>query len=215
MNLNRQTTMIIPAAGYGRRVGSPPAKEILFRAGTNEPMIDGPINWGQERGLRVLVVTRRNKQVLIDHLTQNHKSVNLSLIEDSNDWQSTILQIKSEWTQKNIIVLPDTEFSPLEVLDQMPALLDQFDVVTARHSVEDASQWGHVWSLNESSFVVAEKPIFSINQTPTAWGLIGFRDEIGEDLLKSQWLSQENKEIREIQGRLGFVELAGFRDLTR
>ncbi len=215
MNHSLAIKLIIPAAGYGRRVGSPPAKEVLFREGTTEPMIDAPIRWGQERGMSVLVITRKDKQVLVDHLTQNHKSVNLFLIENSDDWQSTILQAQREWAPKNIIVLPDTLFSPLTVLDQMPTLLDEFDVVTARHRVEEASQWGHVWSSKESSFLVAEKPANWVDPGPSAWGLLGFRDTIGESLLESQWQSQKCKRAYEVQGRLGVVDLATFRDLTR
>lgn len=207
--------MIIPAAGFGTRVGNPPAKEILFRAGTAEPLIDAPIRWGQERGWRVVVVTRKDKHVLVDYLQQNHPLVNLYLIDFSDDWESTVLQSQSTWTTKNLLVLPDTEFKPLAAIDQISLLLGEFEVVTARHTVEDPQLWGHIWRISDSTFGVAEKPTPQIQAPSSAWGVIGFRKTAGESLFKAQWLSQKNQQIHSVEGRLGIVELREFRDLTR
>jgi hypothetical protein len=215
MSGDKKPLIIIPAAGFGRRVGSPPAKELLLRASTKRPYIDAPIEWSRERNWEVLVITRRDKQILIEYLSRVYPHVSIHCIESSPDWQSTVLQARSHWLDNNLILLPDTEFSPLEALDQIAEQLFDFDVVAGVHRVSDPEHWGHMRVLSDNVFEVAEKPNGLLSENSIAWGLLGFRKSHGESLLSAQWMSQRERKVVAVQGQLGLTPLKDFKDLLR
>lgn len=219
--------ILIPAAGFGVRVGSPPAKELLRREGTEEPLIELPLRLAQQRGWPALVVTRSEKRSLIDYLTQRHPEAGVHLLEKpTQDWQESLLKAREGWGRTNIVLLPDTEWAPLDILDSMAEALttngkegmngDGADVVVAQHSVSDPQSWGHLWATQQGMVGVFEKPPSSFYGGPgTAWGLFGFRQEFGEILLQAQWESQKTQSAQCFEGRLQAFPLQHFRDLTR
>jgi hypothetical protein len=215
--------VIIPAAGFGRRVGSPPAKELLLRPGKAQRLpqrlpqrlIDEPIWHSLNRGWPVLVITRSDKTALIDYLGANHPQVQIQVISETPDWQSTVLQSKELWHNRNLLYLPDVEFEPVGILDNLVQLLSEFDLAVGQHSVADSSVWGHVWATQTNCFSVIEKPEGTIAAGQCAWGLLAFKKFMGEPLLRAQLESQMTKKPILVKGSLGVVRLTSFRDLTR
>jgi hypothetical protein len=70
-------TLLIPAAGFGQRIGSPPAKELLIRPNTNKAFIDWPLDLALEKNWRAVVISREDKTQLndyIDNYISNHKT---------------------------------------------------------------------------------------------------------------------------------------------
>lgn len=215
---NPPPLILIPAAGFGVRVGSPPAKELLLRQGTEEPLIELPLREAERRGWPVLVITRAEKTSLIDYLKQNHPKVRMLLLENpTREWQESLLRARTQWHETNLVLLPDTEWSPLEILDPLAQALTlaKVDGVVARHRVTDFHSWGHIWSSRERVIQVAEKPLSPIEVPVSAWGIFGFRRAFGDALLTSQWESQRTQKVQSLVGRLKSFDLAHFRDLTR
>lgn len=218
--LSFNPTVIIPAAGYGTRIGSPPAKEMLTRPGASEAFIDLPIRLSIQRGWRVVVVTRSDKSLLIEHIHHRYPQVELCLIGPTPDWQRSVLLSRGVWGERNLLWLPDVEFSPIAALDNVAAMLEDHDVAVAHHAVDTPRVWGHVWqelgnSTQGEHFYVIEKPSGELMAGMFAWGLIGFKRDFGEKLLKAQWLSQKEQRPQRVEGRLGSCRLTHFEDLTR
>lgn len=208
-------TVLIPAAGFGTRVGSPPAKELLLRPNSGEPLIQAPLMWAQERHWNAVVITRRDKQLLIDFLTLQFPMVKLCLVDSTPDWTTTMSLSHAYWTNKNILILPDVEFSPVDVLDQINIGLDDHDVMVGSHSVSDCQNWGFLRKISAHLFEVSEKPNKALRAEERAWGVLGFRGSIGHSLFESQRQSQREDSPKVLEGRLGECPLDHFRDLTR
>lgn len=215
MKLESTTNVIIPAAGFGRRVGSPPAKEMLIRPGLQEPYIDLPIQIAIKYKFSPLVITRRDKHVLVDYIKSKYPQIEILLIEGSSDWPDTILQSESLWADKNLVLLPDTEFAPVDIVPELARDLDEVDIVAAHHQVQDKENWGFLWSNREGQVAGCEKPT-SVEAPPQcAWGLFGFRKNFGRELLSWQQWSQTNRRSFAMTARFRSRPLSFFADLTR
>jgi hypothetical protein len=214
--LPNETVLLIPAAGYGRRVGSPPAKELL-PGSDGEPMISRPLRLARERGWSSVVLTRPEKHTLVDYLARQAKQfadIQVELIAETSDWPQTLLQSKHRWRMCNIIYLPDTEFSPESRLDEMAAALaNRASVVWAQHWVSNRSTWGCFESVDNDTFRLCEKPVDS--DPGTAWGIFGFRPQVGAILLTAQQLSNQDHAFRSLRFSHQEFTLDSFKDLTR
>lgn len=208
-------TILVPAAGYGVRVGSPPAKELLLRPTLNRPLIDLPLLLAEDRGWPSVVIIRKDKQLLIDYLQREFPNTVLSLIDPTPDWPSTMLMSAPQWTEKNILFLPDVDFAPTTSLDEICDKLNNHDIVVANHRVQDPHNWGHLWWSSEEKIGLIEKPVQPLPQGAKAWGLLGFKREFGTNLFQSQLLSQQTQTPQVIRGKLGEIPLHHFQDLTR
>lgn len=230
MSLFNSPTLLIPAAGFGTRVGSPPSKELYLRPDSNETLISGAIRWGEERHWPIVIITRRDKTVLNEYLFKNHPKVEVVIIDKSEDWQSSVLQSYESWGEHNILILPDVEFEPLSILDDIAKELNIYDIVGACHKVNDQENWGHIWKVNDNEYAVFEKPLTSLNintsnlnsfkfidyvQKSSAWGILGFRKKHGRKLLEAQWQSQREQFAVQVSGSFKLLELNKFVDLTR
>jgi len=114
--------VLIPAAGFGTRVGSPAAKELFLNA-SGSPLIAFGLDQARLRGWPVHVITRKEKTELIRYLEDYRQmwsvDVEIQLIEPSREWPDTLLKSQPFWREKNLLCLPDTVFEPLEVWDQL------------------------------------------------------------------------------------------------
>lgn len=207
--------MIVPAAGFGRRVGSPEAKELLLREGLNEPLIEQPLRLASENAARVVVVTREEKASLLRYLGRRARVV---LVRPTREWPESLLLSAGEWGEFNLVCLPDTEFAPLDVVGEMFRVLERgADVVFATFVPADGEfrTWGVV---DTSELRHCEKPRdVSAGAAVRAWGLFAFRRACGERLLQQMLESTFDHEWRDLSGlgRVEFLELDAFRDLTR
>lgn len=196
---------IIPCAGYGTRVGMAPyeAKELLDYKG--KPLIA----WAVERSINPLLVIREEKECLVSWARKNY--VDHMVIEGAEEWPDTILKSAPRWHEENALILPDTEFSPTDIVRQIEtALKEGSNVVAGVHSVGDQSKWGAIITDNAQELLV-EKPQHLKGCGGIAWGVLGWKKAVGKNLF-SACLKRAPYTLGE-----GFVKvpLEYFKDVTR
>lgn len=219
-DMNSKITLLIPAAGYGTRVGSPPSKELMLD-GQQEPLIDFSLRLAKKRDWRVHVITRADKVQLIQYLEtkwrpQFKQQLSVQQILGSSEWPDTLLQSEPCWTQVNLIALPDTVFSPESILDEMARLLalGKCELVYAGTWQENLMHWGAVrFSEQQTSVTLLEK--CSTDQNGWAWGLMGFDKAVGVEVLKAHLTSTLTRTPVEMAVRAELINLSRFQDLTR
>lgn len=203
-----QVRILIPAAGYGRRVGAPPAKELLLNPKTGLTFIDSALARAGEIGEPV-VISRHDKTVLNEYLKDKSE---LCLIESSREWPETLLMSKSFWREYNLVLLPDTYFEPRVILADLVEALKIHDVAYGVFSVNDPRTWGAI-EITNSRMKIHEKPheIFSAN----AWGVFSFRSQCGDDVLRAHYESTMDHQPKFLSLSCQLLPLAKFEDLTR
>ncbi len=182
--------VLIPAAGFGRRMGSPLAKEILpLRA--KRPLIEAPLEWCADRHWPALVITRQEKTNLIEYLSWRNKtlvgerhfsprvddlrtntsSVDTLIVGATQDWPDTLLASRDHWHEWNLVLLPDVDFAPLEILDQIAEQMGRLSplpnqLIVASHDIgldENARRgWGFLLPTSKG-VMIAEKPVESFD----------------------------------------------------
>lgn len=176
--------VLIPAAGFGRRMGSPMSKELLpLRAG--RPLIEAPLEWCADRHWPVLVITRQEKINLIEYLSRRENAsdgeglsaqrpkvrktssspVDTLLVSATKDWPDTLLASGDHWHEWNLVLLPDVDFAPLEILDQMAELMNSpKQLIVASHDVGVEAEARRAWGFlrpTSTGVMIAEKPLAS------------------------------------------------------
>jgi bifunctional N-acetylglucosamine-1-phosphate-uridyltransferase/glucosamine-1-phosphate-acetyltransferase GlmU-like protein len=226
----KETLFILPCAGYGRRMGSPISKELLLNPMSQKPYIEFALSGIQKLSMpkRILVVTRAEKKDLIDYLKTKSLdlalTIDIQLIEPSKEWPDTILQSEIHWLNKNVLVLPDTEFAPFEILEQLDRDLDNHDLSLAVFKTSQLSTFGAI-ALEKNQYIHAEKPEVDLSttnllckdawNTARAWGLIAFRKCHGKTVFSQMLASTFDHQWRRLPGDVRLHELTRFEDLTR
>lgn len=208
--------VLIPAAGFGTRVGSPPAKELL-PGPSGSPLIAFGLEQARLRGWPVHVITRAEKTELIAYLEAYRQQWGLELaiqiIDPSREWPDTLLQSEPSWHEKNLLCLPDTVFEPLGVWDRLAG--SSADIAAAVFDPPDFSVWG-VFRQDSSGLSVCEKPSSSsVADGDRAWGVLCWRRESGLALLRAQLESGRDHQWKKIAASLEFFPLSSFDDVTR
>lgn len=206
--------ILCPAAGYGRRMGSPDAKELLPHPFKNKKMIEVPLEYAQKHHMHVHVISREDKVALNNFLeSRSEQNVSFQKIQVTGEWPESILKSKFDWGEQNLLWLPDTDFDQ-SVIQKIFLLLDQYEIVFATFSVSDPHLWGLIRETDEG-FEIGDKPAHT-NPTDKAWGLIGFRKNAGEHLFTQIHKSNQDKSWKAILTHsLTQVSLEYFVDLTR
>lgn len=204
------TRIIIPAAGFGKRVGSPPAKELFPHPQTGKPLIEEALLKAKTVGAP-LVITRSDKTALIDYLVE--QNVEHQLIDATREWSNTVLASEPYWLENNLLLLPDTDFTPLSILPNLIEGLKNHPVTLGVFPVQDASSWGMIKG-DEKKLMIADKPRMGFSHIQ-AWGLIGFKKDVGVKLFSA--LAESNVDGSWKKTDLDFktYKLANFVDLTR
>jgi len=215
--------VILPCAGFGRRVGAPNSKELLpLRQG--RPLIEEPLDLAHQLGWWALVLTRPEKTTLVKYLQVEAKSgVDTLIVPETREWPETMLLSQAKWADWNLLVLPDTDYDPKDIWLRMFRLIDsQTSLVVANHQVLDRSTWGahdigaSIDAGSQGSVRLSEKALAGPG---SAWGLILFRKDIGAALFEGFIASRESgqpvscPEIK--KSAVKATALSGFRDLTR
>lgn len=203
--------VLIPAAGFGTRMGSPHAKELL-PGPDGRPLIENALRQAQERHWPVHVITRKEKTQLIQFLERYKElEISIQLIESSREWPDTLLQSQSVWRERNLLCLPDTVYDPPAIWDSL--VESSAEIAAAVFEPGDFSKWG-VMKISDGSFELCEKPQI---QKPSmkAWGLLCFSKKRGQDLLQAQLESTFDHQWRKLSGRIELFSLKSFKDLTR
>lgn len=200
---------IIPSCGLGSRMNlkSNESKEMLSDK-DGKPLIAYTLDLCKQFGIEPVVITRKEKQDLI--LYCKNKAELIILDEIPAEWPSTVLASKGSWSDKNILLLPDTRFEPVEALEQAIRALDYEEFVFGAHKVDDVSKWGMIeYNKLRKDLLVCEKP-----NTPgpgLAWGFIGFKNNakslnLFDTYSKKEFLYLKNFDI---------IYLDSFKDITR
>ena len=210
--MNLETKIIIPAAGFGTRMGHVSSKEILPLY-KNEPIINFAVGVALKFKMRAHVITRPEKVELIHYLKQfNH--VDIQLIEPSKEWPDTILQSREFWAPKNILLLPDTYWGPETIIDTIFDSLIHYQIAVGFFSPSDLKTWG-IFNKDAKNYTLCEKPNFTLNPNCFAWGLLGFRREVGEELFKKILESTFDHEWKQTNFTFDAHPIEYFMDPTR
>lgn len=209
--------VLIPAAGFGVRAGRPEAKEMLERR-AGEPLINWPLQLAQDRGWSAHVITRREKKSLINHIedlrARSAAEIHIQLVEPTRDWPQTLLQSEPYWHNWNLVLLPDVEFYPVEVLDTLAAHMSpQWDVLWAEHLQSNLSSWGTFERKSDDQVALCEKP--KPKRSGWAWGVYAFHRSVGKMILETQCRSTVDHIRRNLQLKGKGFRLETFVDLTR
>lgn len=204
----KKTLVLIPCAGYGKRMKMKPnkSKELLIDPSTKKPLIEWHLNICKKYKLDPLIITRAEKKDLIKYCKK--KKVKCLVIKPKGEWTNTLLASKKEWRANNLILLPDSKFSPEKSLQICEENLREYDFksVFGIHKVKDMQNWGCI-----EGRMLCEKPTtVSEDNNAFAWGLFGFKKEYGE-LLLNQMAKKEWFYLK----RFGTTWLSEFKDLTR
>ncbi len=202
--------VIIPAAGLGTRVGSPPAKELLPHPKADGSFLDVALKRIKEINATPLVISRVDKIVLNEWLFINE--IPHILITKTPEWVQTVLLSKNYWRKKNILLLPDADFLPAQILKDITLELDRFSLTFATFPVEDIRFWGSVKKEFGNNYV-SEKN--HQNQSGIAWGIIGFSKEAGEVFWPLYLESQLTRNWVQVPVDFSVLPLSYFVDLTR
>ncbi len=211
-----KTRVIIPAAGFGTRMQplrSDQAKELLLHPTLKKPMIEVAIENALRFNFEPIVVTRNSKTELIVWMKNHYPNILVQQIESSTEWADTVLQSQFHWADKNILLLPDTDFEPVEALREIDLKLNLNELVFAVFENKDFSKWGVVQEQNQISYI-CEKPS-SCNDTAKVWGMIGFQKKSGMFLFQSILKSHLEKKWQPLLSLNAMVKLTHFNDFTR
>lgn len=195
---------IIPAAGFGTRMGMRPdqSKELLPLGAGGGPLIQDILWQCEIYNLNPLVITRKEKKDLIEYCEK--PNVHVHIIRPKGEWYDTVLASKRYWEEDNILILPDTRFSPATAIYDIEKSLELGSkAVFALHKVSDGSKWGTI-----KDYSLFEKYPNSTNAW--AWGVIGFKKDYGEELFNSM---REKKPLKLKDS--SFLILDDFQDVTR
>ena len=213
---NDTVHVIIPAAGYGKRVGSPAAKELLPDPVLGEPMILWSLRLCWQNGWLPVVISRQDKEGLNRYLQDLAQPLKILKISPSREWPDTVLQSSHSWAAKNLLLLPDTRFAPTSILPALVDALDENDLVWATFMQKTLDSWGVV-GRDRDGYFHCEKPRTIPNelQSALAWGVIGFRQSAGRATFKALLDSTLSHQWFRLPFRETCLPLEHFRDLTR
>ncbi len=215
---------LIPAAGFGKRVGEPPAKELLIDPENQRPLIDWSLQLAIDLGLKPVVITRESKTSLRAYLDEywHSRGVEVHLVSHSKEWPDSILQSEVLWGPINLMLLPDTRFEPISLVKQLihDCENDKDASFGFFRTIERLDTWGVLdWSASRT-LKICEKPktlprISSPQDKMAPWGLISFKKEVGKNLFSDLLGSNQSHEWFEFRNSYSLHELNSFRDITR
>ena len=204
--------VILPAAGFGRRVGSPPAKEMLPHPQTGRPLIGEVLNRLLPWGWAVHVVTRREKTELRDFLSR-FPHVGVQTVNATLEWPDSVLSSKEAWADFNLLYLPDSEWTPVSLLPEMFLALEHHEVVFAGFKVQNPESWGVV-RFESQGITIADKPR-EFDKIEWAWGSMAFRREVGRELFTRILLANQSGTWQKLSLSVARLEMESYVDLTR
>ena len=82
MSKSRVLSVVIPAAGFGSRMGNPVAKEMLTNPGTGLKFVNLSLQQAKNMGAKIILITRKEKKELI-LIKATHSVVNLEMMTDA------------------------------------------------------------------------------------------------------------------------------------
>lgn len=234
MNLNKQIKIIIPAAGYGTRMGGTPAKELLKHPKSQNNFLQEAMSRHKTLSYQMLpahfhVISRVDKTALNDfvlNLKNENMDDNLTLqtIAPSKEWPDSVRQSAPYWNEWNLLLLPDADYAPLITTPLLKCLMDDqsVDLYFFTFAPENPAEWGVIKCVG-GQFFIADKPKETRGPTHqsgqiSAWGLILFRKSIGQELFSTILESNQDRLWKPLSipaYKIKCVSIQSFTDLTR
>lgn len=212
-----KTSLIVPCAGFGTRVGSPPAKELLPHPHSLQPLIDTSLDIAENNNWPLILITRPEKKILIDYVQAQQKKrelkINWVLVKPTKEWPESILVSQNFWDENNLLVLPDTEWQPQAAEQKIVQQLENYEVSYGLFNTEDLTTWGAV-QISDNDIKVCEKPKKKLADF-YPWGLIAFKKSVGQILFEALLQSTMDHEIKTLPLKAQKYFLNSFTDLTR
>lgn len=214
MTFSSTTKLLIPAAGFGKRLQADRSKELLILKEENEPMIEWSLKLAQAHDMQAVIISREDKNDLNEFLEKKKATYDLEvmLIRSSIEWADSLLQAEELWSNSNIVLLPDTRFKPMSIIADLNNVLLQSPCAFATFRAESLKTWGAIRYKDEKYFI-AEKPESTLS-TDLAWGLFGFNESYGKALLQTI-LKSTSDFILLPEGDVETLPLEYFEDKTR
>jgi hypothetical protein len=218
MSKSRVLSVVIPAAGFGTRMGLPIAKEMLVNPVTGLKFVNLSLQQAKKLGAKVILITRKEKKELIDHVSafceEQHLLLEILQIEPTSEWPETVLMSQHCWTEKNLLVLPDTDWKPADFLQEMIQEWEQHpsDVIYGVFE-SNKNTWGYVKAAE--GLWLCEKPAHALGEGFMAWGFIGFKKEIGSKLFREHLTSTFDHQVKFLKISAQVKKMAAFFDRTR
>lgn len=217
MSKNSELSIVIPAAGFGSRMGNPVSKEMLFNPATGLKFITYSLEQALLLKAKVILVTRKEKQELIQYVEsfcQEHQLLlDILVIEPTGEWPETVLMSEHSWSGMNFLLLPDTDWKPVNFLQNlMHVWLQKPSEVIYGVFESDKNTWGYV--KVQDGLYLCEKPQQKLDGF-SAWGIIGFRKEAGSRLFKEHLSSTFDHQIKFLKLSCQLVKMDAFFDRTR
>lgn len=208
---------IIPCVGTGTRMNMKfdQSKEMLpDPSNDNKPLIRWHLDNLQKFDFPILIITRKEKIDLIEYV-KNIKNIELIILDEiTKEWPETILKSKNEWSDINILILPDTRFKPLDTLDLLIKESIKNSICFCVHKVDDIRNWGKVLldPFSHKVLNTQEKSDIKFKLDGLAWGLISYEKHLGEALFKA-YLDRTIFDLTKI--KTSCIILESFKDITR
>lgn len=210
-------TVVLPAAGYGTRMGSPEAKEMLINPKTGKKFIQFSLEQAKLIAADIVLIIRKEKQELKLWVTEFcvQNDIHLKVIETqpTTEWPETVLASEAYWGDYNILLLPDTDWQAVNLLKTLVSslLTEKLDIIYAVFKT-DKLNWGFV--RTDSCLQLCEKPTTNLDSF-SAWGIIGFTKEVGNALFKAHLDSTFDHQIKSLTFKAKTLEMSEFNDRTR
>lgn len=217
MSKSSELSVVIPAAGFGTRMGKPVSKEMLLNPATGFKFVTYSLEQARALGAKVILVTRKEKQELIKYVEAYCKEhqllLELLVIEPTGEWPETVLMSEHGWSSMNILLLPDTDWKPTDFLQSLVQTWIQRPTQVI-YGVFDADKtnWGYV--KVQDGLYLCEKPQ-QLLEGFYAWGMIGFRKEVGAQLFKEHLSSTFDHQMKYLKLSCQLVKMDAFFDRTR
>lgn len=198
-------------------MGSPEAKELLINPYTGKPFIEFSFSQARMIEASVVLIIRKEKKVLknwaIDYCRLNFLSLEILEISPTSEWPETVLKSETLWGDKNILLLPDTDWKPYPLIKEISEKIrvPSMDVVYGVFKSTKLN-WGFV-KIN-SGLSLCEKPIHFLKDFE-AWGLIAFTKPVGNALFRAHLESTFDHLVKNLNLKAEKVDLLEFNDRTR
>ena len=234
-------TIIIPAAGYGTRLGIWDSKE-LFRVSFKSRLIDysldhvvhGLLQGFPPGNVRVVVVIRPHKFRVLDYVRWRLPSIAVYGVRFDcryHEWPGSIYSARRYFSEFNLVLLPDS-FITLShhhrlqsetgryLLDLTETALAEYNVVMGVKSCRDRTRLcclGAVF-VDQNGIVRAcqDKPAEDFDKYNGFWGFFGFRGSVGAAIheFMSRSVRHEAQEGHwRVLGPVGSIPVAAYSDL--
>jgi dTDP-glucose pyrophosphorylase len=175
-----------------------------------------------ENVTQVVIITRLEKQQVIEEWLVGFKKsrpdlppVRILILEPEGEWPKTLLRSRFSWTDRCLVLLPDTEVRAPNLalkIDQGLRLSPSVWGVVEK-APEVLSTFGVVHRSGELALGVCEKPVGL--ESPWVWGCFGFQKQHGEAILMNLEKSTYQRRVFNLPAESRVLELESFDDHSR